>query len=112
MESWKENIIIKKENTLPLGIKFINNKNYEKILENEFKDFLSDNHVVDVLCCGMIGSKQGWKDAGYLKVPFIPSFHNQLVSIKTKNKKLLVTVINFYWIQYFVIFFFSKTIIL
>ena len=89
----KENFIIKKENSLPLGIKFINNKNYEKILENEFKYFLSDNHAVDVLCCGMIGSKQGWQDAGYLKVPFIPLFHNQLVSIKTKNKNLNIFIV-------------------
>ena len=48
---------------------------------------------MDVLCCGMIGSKQGWQDAGYLKVPFVPSFHNQLVSIKTKNKKLNIFIV-------------------
>ena len=81
----KENFIIKKENSLHLGIKFIYNKNYEKILEDEFKDYLSNNQAVDVLCCGMIGSKQGWQDAGYLKVPFIPFFHNQLVSINSIN---------------------------
>ena len=81
------------EKSIPFGIKFINNKNFESILENEFLDYLSENLVIDILCCGMIGSKQGWKDSGYFSVPFKPDFYKRLVLIKTKNKKLNVYII-------------------
>ena len=41
----------------------------------------------------MIGSKEGWQDAGYLLVPFIPSFKDKLVFIRTENKKFNVYLI-------------------
>ena len=82
-----------KEKSIPLGIKFINQKNFENILVNEFQGYLSEDLIIDILCCGMVGSKQGWKDSGYFSVPFTPEFYKKLVFIKTKNKKLNVYIV-------------------
>ena len=57
------------------------------ILVNEIQDYLSENLTIDILCCGMIGSKQGWKDSGYFSVPFTPEFYKKLVFVKTKNNR-------------------------
>ncbi len=81
------------EKSIPLGIKFINHKNFENILVNEFQDYLLENLTIDILCCGMIGSKQGWKDSGYFSVPFTPEFYKKLVFVKTKNKKLNIYIV-------------------
>ena len=81
------------EKSIPLGIKFINQKNFENILVNEFQGYLSEDLIIDILCCGMVGSKQGWKDSGYFSVPFTPEFYKKLVFIKTKNKKLNVYIV-------------------
>ncbi len=81
------------EKSIPLGIKFINQKNFENILVNEFLDYLSENLIIDILCCGMIGSKQGWKDSGYFSVPFTPDFYKKLITVNTKNKKLNVYIV-------------------
>ena len=34
--------------------------------------FLPDSVVTPVLCCGMVGAKQGWSEAGYGAVPCTP----------------------------------------
>ena len=81
------------EKSVPLGIKFIKQKNFENILVNELQDYLSEKLIIDILCCGMIGSKQGWKESGYFSVPFTPEFYKKLLFINTKNKKLNVYIV-------------------
>ena len=37
------------EKSIPLGIKFVNHKNFENILVNEFQDYLLENLTIDIL---------------------------------------------------------------
>ena len=42
---------------------------FEPTLLALIEPFLADDHVMSVVCCGMVGARQGWSDAGYLTTP-------------------------------------------
>ena len=81
----KDNKVLKEINK-PHGIKNIPNKNFENILINNIKLKKKNNTKIKIISCGMIGSKQGWIDAGYEKNFSLN--RNNLVKVKTKNKNL------------------------
>lgn len=42
---------------------------FEPTLLSLIEPFLADDRVTPVVCCGMVGARQGWSDAGYLTTP-------------------------------------------
>ena len=46
---------------------------FERALQSVCGDWLSPHAQVPLLACGMVGSAQGWAEAGYLSLPLAPS---------------------------------------
>ncbi len=87
----KNNCVVKKIVTND-GIKNIKKKNFENILIRKLGIKNNLNVKITILSCGMIGSKQGWFDTGYINNLNLNS--KNLTKIKTKNKNL-----NFYIVK-------------
>jgi 2-dehydro-3-deoxygalactonokinase len=54
--------------SVPLGIVAVTNGNFAAVLEHEIRPWLSQGET-RVLLCGMIGSRQGWREASYVPCP-------------------------------------------
>lgn len=66
---------------------------FEATLLNHVSTNLSDEVVVPVICCGMVGAKQGWHDAGYQTLPCDPLAEQQVVAIKVNDPRLQVWIV-------------------
>ena len=51
------------------GMKFVQKNNFEETLVNSIEPWLNNKYKIEVLASGMIGSKQGWIEASYQKIP-------------------------------------------
>ena len=54
------------------GLIFIKERNFEKTLTKLINPWIKNKKYIPIISCGMVGSKQGWKDVGYNKVPCTP----------------------------------------
>nr|WP_323777391.1 2-dehydro-3-deoxygalactonokinase [Amylibacter sp.] len=45
---------------------------FEPVLLAIIDEFLADSRVTPVICCGMVGARQGWVEADYLATPCTP----------------------------------------
>lgn len=66
---------------------------FEATLLSHVHEYLVDDTVVPVICCGMVGAKQGWQDAGYQSLPCNPLAQQQAVSIDVTDARLQVWII-------------------
>ena len=81
-----------KEINKPHGIKNILSKNFEDILVTNIELPKKNSRKINIISCGMIGSKNGWCDTGYARNLSLKK--KNLVKINTKNKNL-----NFYIVR-------------
>ncbi len=51
------------------GMNALQSGQFEPVLLDLLDPYLSDEKTLPVMCCGMVGARQGWTDAGYLAVP-------------------------------------------
>ena len=51
------------------GMATLAQSEFEPALIDLAQPFLRDGHKMPVICCGMVGSRQGWAEAPYLQVP-------------------------------------------
>ncbi len=51
------------------GMKFVQNKYFEKTLTKLIEPWLHNKYKIEILASGMVGSKQGWMEAPYQKTP-------------------------------------------
>ncbi len=75
------------------GKKFFENENFEIILSKNLTSHICEQEVTDVLCCGMIGSKQGWVETPYVQVPCSPLLNKNSLKVLSKDKRLNVRII-------------------
>ena len=81
--------------------KLQSNKGMGSLGPEEFEDalvslvgpFLASNSVTDVICCGMVGAKQGWKEAPYRSVPCNAPGLAQAVNPVTKDPRINVRIL-------------------
>jgi 2-dehydro-3-deoxygalactonokinase len=66
---------------------------FEQVLFECLESLLIDGEVLPVICCGMVGAKQGWLDAGYSTVPHNPLQYQMPVAVPTKHRQLWVWVL-------------------
>ena len=66
---------------------------FEHVLLDCLGPFLNEAHPLPVFCCGMVGAKQGWQDAGYARVPHNPLKNQAPVEIRVQHKGLKVWVL-------------------
>ena len=51
------------------GMATLSQTEFEPALIDLAQPFLREGHKMPVICCGMVGSRQGWAEAPYLQVP-------------------------------------------
>ena len=66
---------------------------FEATLLKHIHSYLQDDLVVPVVCCGMVGAKQGWQDAGYQALPCNPLAALQAVSVAVTDARMQVWII-------------------
>ncbi len=67
-------------------------EDFEAVLLDAIQPFLGSAHL-PIICCGMVGAKQGWQEAPYAKVPCEPAQFNSTIHVPTKDERLDVHIL-------------------
>ena len=54
------------------GMGVLTRDGYESELLNRLAEYMPTSGWLDVICCGMAGSREGWAEAKYVRVPCVP----------------------------------------
>ena len=57
------------ERSAPLGILAVRDRRFDRVFERFCADWLAERPTLPVVASGMIGSRQGWREAAYLATP-------------------------------------------
>lgn len=55
--------------------------------------WLIDGQVTEVVACGMVGARQGWREAPYAAVPCVPLAAERMVSPELADRRMRVSII-------------------
>jgi 2-dehydro-3-deoxygalactonokinase len=66
---------------------------FEQVLFECLQSLLADGEILPVICCGMVGAKQGWHDVGYSTVPHNPLQYQTPIPVPTKHSQLWVWIL-------------------
>ena len=66
---------------------------FEAALLSLLDDHLPDNKKTLVICCGMVGARQGWQEADYIPVPCYPAIQQHGVIVESKDPRLDVRIL-------------------
>jgi 2-dehydro-3-deoxygalactonokinase len=75
------------------GMGSLNSDQFESTLIELVSDYLSDDSITPVIACGMVGSKQGWKEAGYIPVPAAPPKGTKLTRPHVNDSRIAVYIL-------------------
>lgn len=64
---------------------------FEPALLRLIEPWLSDAPI-SVMCCGMVGSRQGWHEAPYRSVPCTPVHPSAMVRVPTEDRRIRVSI--------------------
>lgn len=85
--------VVIKELTSPKGMGTLKPHEFETALLELIADDLAQDTPVTVLACGMVGAKQGWVEAPYLKVPAETAQVVQPTPAPTESSNLNVLIL-------------------
>lgn len=75
------------------GMNSLTREEFEPVLLELIHSYLYDDYVTPVICCGMVGARQGWADAGYVATPcMIPNGKNA-VHVPSKDRRISVRIV-------------------
>ncbi|ASJ74322.1 2-dehydro-3-deoxygalactonokinase [Granulosicoccus antarcticus] len=66
---------------------------FEPTLLGLIEPYLDASRVLPVICCGMVGARQGWSDAGYLTTPVDQQSRAQAHFTQTNDKRISVHIL-------------------
>ncbi|MCP4789404.1 MAG: 2-dehydro-3-deoxygalactonokinase [Gammaproteobacteria bacterium] len=66
---------------------------FEEVLLQHIEEYLLPSQQVDVVCCGMVGAKQGWFDAGYQTLPCNPLAMQSAVTVPMTDTRCRVWIL-------------------
>lgn len=66
---------------------------FEDVLINLIDHWLSPDNVIPVLACGMVGARQGWKEAQYRDVPCAPVSNQGLTTVTINDTRLSIHIL-------------------
>lgn len=72
------------------GMGKLQSNEFEATLLNLINAWLDDARRIPVIACGMVGAKQGWREAGYQSVPCIPE--GELARVMVKDPRIAVYI--------------------
>lgn len=75
------------------GMGRLDRDGFEPALLRLIGPWLTDGRVMDVVACGMVGSRQGWHEAPYRAVPCTPLDPAALVTAPTRDGRIRVRLV-------------------
>ncbi len=76
------------------GAGFLKQGEFESSLLNLISQQILDKSEIPVVICGMAGSRQGWKEAQYVKMPTkISQVFQSVITVKTEDSRLKVYIL-------------------
>ncbi|MDG1235475.1 MAG: 2-dehydro-3-deoxygalactonokinase [Amylibacter sp.] len=66
---------------------------FEGVLLGIIDEFLAADRVTPVICCGMVGAKQGWVEADYLAVPSKPPSGDGATQVPSDDPRIDVRIL-------------------
>ena len=77
----------------PAGMGTLEPAQFEPTLLALIEPFLENGKVLTVVCCGMVGARQGWSDAGYLTTPVDRESRAHAHLVATLDKRIRVLIL-------------------
>ena len=75
------------------GMSHISKQDFEAEFIKLAEPFLSEDRTLDVICCGMAGSRQGWSEAAYVSVPCHPPNIARSSTVRTLDPRINVFIL-------------------
>ena len=75
------------------GMGRLTKEEYEKTLFRLLEPYIDPDLGIDVLCCGMVGARQGWCEAPYIPTPCSPTAPDTPIRAPTVNPRLRVHIV-------------------
>lgn len=66
---------------------------FEGALLDLVSPVLREDHMMPVICCGMVGAKQGWQEATYRAVPCKPPGMADAIQVRTDTARMDVRIL-------------------
>jgi 2-dehydro-3-deoxygalactonokinase len=66
---------------------------FESVLLELLNEYLPASGQIQVMCCGMVGARQGWLEAGYSSVPCVPPGAADAVKPPVVDPRLMVQIL-------------------
>lgn len=76
------------------GMNELGPDDFEPELLGLIQPYLSDERVLPVVCCGMVGALQGWADAGYASVPCAVLNESAAMRVLSKDSRISVHILS------------------
>lgn len=78
----------------PLGMGALKRGEFEPALLETVGGWLADGRTVPVVACGMVGARQGWAEAPYVRVPSHPFAAARCARVATTDPRIAVTIVH------------------
>ncbi|WP_099868134.1 2-dehydro-3-deoxygalactonokinase [Pararhizobium haloflavum] len=78
----------------PKGMASLRTDEFEPTLIELIGGWLAPGRVTDVVACGMVGARQGWKEAGYASVPGPAFIEGALVRPDVSDPRIRVHIVH------------------
>ena len=75
------------------GMLGLENGDFEPMLSEKISNWVTGDVNIPILCCGMVGAKQGWMEAPYATVPYSLMQETDSVKVICNDKRLDVRIL-------------------
>ena len=75
------------------GMLGLENGDFEPMLSEKISNWVAGDVNIPILCCGMVGAKQGWMEAPYATVPYSLMQETDSVKVICNDKRLDVRIL-------------------
>lgn len=75
------------------GMGRLTQSEFEPALLAEISDWLNDNQKTTVICCGMVGARQGWTEIQYRTTPCLPITGSSDIRAQSNDPRIDVFII-------------------
>ena len=75
------------------GMLGLENGDFEPMLSEKISNWVADDINIPILCCGMVGAKQGWMEAPYATVPYNLMQESDSVKVICTDNRLDVRIL-------------------
>jgi 2-dehydro-3-deoxygalactonokinase len=75
------------------GMGGLDSEQFESVLLGLIEEFLEVGRVTPVVCCGMVGAKQGWVEAEYVAVPNTPPNGEVATRVSSNDQRIDVRIL-------------------